>query len=435
MLRSGFYTLLEKGSGLVFALGTAMLLLRGLTKADFAAWGLFLVITYFLEMGRSGLLQNGMMTFIAQEPGQSNNIIGTALILNLGFSVVSGLIMWLSTGWLADTYQSPQLYTILPVYYLTNFVMVALYQCNFVQQAYAEFRGIFWGTFCQRGTLFLWILFCRIAARPLSLYEMAWVMLMGAILGVIASWLFARKYFPNTYKFDFQWIKKYFHYGKYVLGTNLSAMFYKNIDKLALGHIVGPAAFAVYDAAGKITQMVEAPSFSIAAAVFPHSAREMAHKGKEGVKILYERSAGAILAIIIPFLVIAVLFAPQIVRVFAGGGYGEAASVLRLTAFYGLFMPFAVQFGTVFDSTGKPGLNFSYTLFTAVLNLALNYQLVRQYGLYGAAYAMLIGYAISFVLMQEALYRHFRIRWWRAFIFIPEAYSIAWQVIRRRISR
>lgn len=424
---------MEKGSGLVFALGTAMLLLRGLSKADFAAWGLFLVITYFLEMGRSGLLQNGMMTFIANEPTQSNSIIGTALVLNIDFSLVSALVIWLSTGWLAENYQSPQLYTILPVYYLTNFVMVALYQCNFVQQAYAEFRGIFWGTFCQKGVLFLWVLFCRMVVRPLSLYEMAWVMFMGAVLGLIATWLFARKYLPNTYKFDFQWIKKYFHYGKYVLGTNLSTMFYKNIDRLALGHIIGPAAFAVYDAAGKITQMVEAPSFSIAAAVFPHSAREMAQKGKVGVKQLYERSAGAILAIILPFLVLAVLFAPQIVRVFAGAGYEEAVGVLRLTAFYGIFMPFAVQFGMVFDSTGKPGLNFVYTLFTAALNLVLNYFLVLEYGLYGAAYAMLIGYAISFVLMQEALYRHFRIQWWRAFLFVPEAYKIAFQVIRRRI--
>ena len=432
MLRSGFYTLLEKGSGLIFALGTAMLLLRGLSKEDFAAWGLFLVITYFLEMGRSGLLQNGMMTFIAREPDHSENIIGTALVLSVCFSLVSNVLIWLFTGWLAAAYQSPQLYAILPVYYVTNFVMVVLYQCNFVQQAHTEFRGIFWGTFCQRGVLFGWVFFCRIAERPLSLFELALAMLAGSALGAVASWLFARKYLPNTYRVDFQWITKYFHYGKFVLGTNLSAMFYKNIDKLALGHIVGPAAFAVYDAAGKITQMVEAPSFSIAAAVFPHSAREMVRNGPEGIRNLYEKSVGAILAIILPFLLLAVVFAPQIVRVFAGGGYGESVGVLRLTAFFGLFMPFAVQFGTIFDSTGKPGLNFGYTLFTAVINLLLSYFLVHTFGLYGAAYATLIGYSISFVLMQMALSRHFGIRWWRAFLFIPEAYRIAFRALKNR---
>ncbi|MCC7504864.1 MAG: hypothetical protein IT259_06180, partial [Saprospiraceae bacterium] len=56
-LHSGLLTLLEKSAGLIFALGTAMILFRGLDKSDFAAWGVFLIVTYFLEMGRSGLLQ------------------------------------------------------------------------------------------------------------------------------------------------------------------------------------------------------------------------------------------------------------------------------------------------------------------------------------------------------------------------------------------
>ena len=59
------FALLEKGTGMVFALGTVMLLLRGLSKPDFAAWGLFLIVTYFLEMARSGLIQNGLVRHLA----------------------------------------------------------------------------------------------------------------------------------------------------------------------------------------------------------------------------------------------------------------------------------------------------------------------------------------------------------------------------------
>lgn len=419
----------------MFALGTAMLLLRGLSKADFAAWGLFLVITYFLEMGRSGLLQNGLMTFVAREPEEAPAIIGTELALSFAFSIVTNVLIWAGTEWLSVMYQAPQLRAILPVYLATNFVMAWLYHCNFVQQAHLEFRGIFWGTFLLRGTLFGWVVFGKITERPFDLPELAWSMFAGALLGSVVSWLFANRFFPKQQQVTAKWIRHFFHYGKYVLGTNLSAMFYKNIDKLTLGHLAGPAAFAVYDAAGKITQMVEAPSFSIAAAVFPQSAREMAENGKDGVRLLYERSVGAILAIILPFLVFSLLFADQIVLVFAGSGYAEAAGVLRLTAFFGLFMPFAVQFGTVFDSTGRPDLNFGYTLFTAALNLGLSYLLIHFFGLYGAAYATLVGYSISFVLMQRALYQHFGIRWWRAFGFVPEAYKMAFGLIKGKIGR
>ncbi len=64
-IRSGFFTLLEKGTALVFSLGTAMLLLRLLDKPTFAAWGIFTIIGYFVEMGRNGLIQNCLVRALA----------------------------------------------------------------------------------------------------------------------------------------------------------------------------------------------------------------------------------------------------------------------------------------------------------------------------------------------------------------------------------
>jgi lipopolysaccharide exporter len=432
LIRSGFFALLEKGTALVFALGTAMLLLRGLSKADFAAWGIFLIVTYFIDMGRSGLLQNALLTFWAQYPTQRTAVASVAWWLSLAFSVVSGGLLWLGTDWLCRTWQVPQLAQVLPVFFVTNFVAAALYHCNFVQQANQEFRGIFWSTFCQRGCLFGWVVYGWLTGRPVLLFEFSVAMLVGTALGTLASWYYARPFSPTIQVPDFQWIKKYIAYGKYVLGTNLSTMFYKNIDKLVLGQVMGPAAFAVYDAAAKVTQMVEAPSFSIAAAVFPQSARSMTDEGPAGVQRLYQQSVAAILAIILPFVGVTLVAAEPIIRLFAGEGYAEAAGVLRLTAFFGLFMPFAVQFGTVLDSTGRPEVNFRYTLFIALLNLALSFWWVQRIGLYGAAVATLLTYAVGFGLMQHRLHRDYGIRWWRAFALVPSMYRAAWRIIRRK---
>jgi O-antigen/teichoic acid export membrane protein len=89
--RAGLLTLLEKGAGLVFSLGTTVLLLRGLSKEDFAAWGLFLIITYTLEMGRNGLIQNGFIRFLnthRQDKGAKSAISSAALFLSLCFSLI-----------------------------------------------------------------------------------------------------------------------------------------------------------------------------------------------------------------------------------------------------------------------------------------------------------------------------------------------------------
>ena len=136
------------------------LLLRGLSKEDFAAWGIFLLITYFLEMGRTGLIQNGLLRFLALERDDAAGyaaVSTAAFALNLAFSVCSNGLLWLGMNWLIETYHAPQIAIVLPVYFGTNFVMAVFYHCNFVQQANFEFRGIFWSTFFWRGSLFAWV--------------------------------------------------------------------------------------------------------------------------------------------------------------------------------------------------------------------------------------------------------------------------------------
>jgi O-antigen/teichoic acid export membrane protein len=436
-LRSGFFSLLEKGAALVFSFGLTVLLLRHLTKEDFAAWGVFIILTYFVEMGRSGLIQNALMRQLAvhRHDREACASISTAsFFLNFSFSVFSNLLLWLGASWISQQYHVPQIAQLLPLYFVVNFVMAFYTHGYFVQQANSEFRGVFWGAVFFRGLPFCWVLFCLLTSQFVELSHLVWAMLAGAVAGGIAVWLFARPFLFFSKKIDFQWVAKLFSFGKYVLGTNLSTMFYKNIDKLTLGHLLGPAAFAVYDAAGKVAQLVEMPSFSVAAVVFPHSAERMERDGTAGVKRLYERSVAATLAIILPFIVLVLLFAEPIIWLLAGEQYMASADVLRLTAFFGLFLPFAVQFGTVLDSTGKPATNFVYTTFTALLNLGLSYWFVMEFGLFGAAFATLLGYAVSFGLMQIYLFKNFRINVLSVFRYVPEVYGIGWDLIKRKLA-
>jgi len=434
-LRSGLLSLSEKVAAMAFNLGTAMLLLRLLSKEAFAAWGIFILVSYFVEMGRSGLLQNGLVRSLAMQkdnPVEQANITTAAFLLNISYSTLSNLILWFCADWIGRYYQVPQLAEMLPIYFLSNYLMACCSHSNFVQQAHFEFRGLFWTSVFYRGIPFVWVFWCWVSEAPLLLWQFSVAIFVGIGLATLATWRYARPFLFFVKNIDFQWVLNLVGYGKYVLGTNLSTMFYRNIDKLTLGQLLGPAAFAVYDAAGRVTQLVEAPAFSIAAIVFPKSAEKMALEGPVGVKHLYERSVGATLAVILPFIVFVLVFAEPIIRVFAGTQYMESANVLRLTAFFGLFMPFAVQFGTVLDSTGKPAVNFVYTLFTALLNLGLSYFFIQKFGLFGAAYSTLTGYTLSFVLMQTHLHRHFKINALRAFAFIPEFYKIGWGYLSNR---
>jgi lipopolysaccharide exporter len=276
---------------------------------------------------------------------------------------------------------------------------------------------------------------CKLAGWYLLLPQLAWALFAGALMGALWSGRYARPFLHHARRLEWQWVKKLVGYGKYVLGTNLSTMFYKSIDKLTLGYLVGPAAFAAYDAAGKITQLVEAPSYSIAAVVFPQGAHRMETEGAAGIKRLYERSVAAVLALILPFVFFVLIWAEPVVWLFAGEQYADTAVVLRLTALFGLFLPFAVQFGTILDSTGRPATNFGYTVFTAVLNGVLSFVLVWKIGLLGAALATLSGYMISFILMQRLLRRDYGINFWNVFRHVPDFYRLAWKMLGARWRR
>lgn len=437
-LRSGLFSLSERVVAMAFNLGTAMLLLRLLNKEAFAAWGLFILMAYFVEMGRNGLLQNGLIRSLnnhKDDPIIQAKIHTAALAINLTYSLLSNLILWVSADWIIEQYQIPQLAEMLPAFFLANFLMAFSAHSNFIQQANFEFRGLFWASVFYRGTPFFWVLACWFRGTDAPLWQFSIAVLVGVCLAALATGWYARHFWSFSQKIDFQWVKNLIGYGKYVLGTNLSTMFYKNIDKLTLGQLLGPLAFAVYDAAGRVTQLVEAPAFSIAQVVFPKSAEKMVSEGVSGVKQLYERSVGATLAVILPFVAFVLLFAEPIIRFFAGDQYADSADILRLTAFFGIFMPFAVQFGTVLDSTGKPAVNFVYTLITALINLGFSVLFIKEFGLFGAAYAMLTGYALSFILMQNFLYKHFKINALKAFYHIPEFYKIGWQILQKALKK
>jgi O-antigen/teichoic acid export membrane protein len=432
-LRPGVYALMEKVAGMSFNLGTAMLLLRLLEKEAFAAWGIFILLAYFVEMGRSGLLQNALIRTLAvvklEKSAESAipPLLTAAFVLNVGYSLLSNLLIWLSADWLCAQYQVPDLAEMLPIYYLTNLAMSLGSHSYFVQQAHMEFRGVFWMAVFYRGVPFAAVLVFWLNGSVPPLWAFSAAMLAGTLSAAAVTGWFARPYLRWSARLDRDWAVRLASYGKFVLGTNLSTMFYKNIDKLTLGQILGPAAFALYDAAGRVAQLVEAPAFSIAAVVFPKSAEKMALEGKNGVRELYERSVGATLAVILPFVALVLIFAEPVLWAFAGPKYTGAANLLRLTALFGLFMPYAVQFGTVLDSTGKPAVNFAFTLFTALLNLGLSAWLVSVFGLYGAAYATLSGYALSFVLMQFYLHKHFGINALRAWRHLPWFYGMRWR--------
>ncbi len=417
------------------------LLARILTKQEMGVWVLFMTTAAMVEVSIVGLLQNAMVKYlsIANKKDYGRIILAT---LTLYFIVATLLatILFFSAPFLAeylttegDAAFQTQLAYLFKLFCLLLFILIPFYLFNFIQQANLSFEGIFWSNFSRKGIFFSYVLISYFGTWQLKLENLLLVQILGATLGSFIAWNFGKKFLKiQAYKIDWAWVKELFRFGKFTFGTNLSTMLYKGIDKLMLGSFAGTVPTALYDAAIKVTNLVDVPAMTVASVVFPQSSIQSDKNDPARIKALYEQSVGAILAIILPFILVVFMIPEFTIWVVAGNDYLDAAPVLRLTVLYGLFLPFAIQFGTILDSIGRPKINFTFTLIGVMLNVTLNYVFIKvlNMGIYGAAYGTLLTYGISFALYQMVLRKMFKVNALMAFTHIPSFYRQGWEILQ-----
>jgi len=426
--KSAVLTVLQSMSGVLLGFGSFYMLVRLLSKYEFGAWTLFIATTTILEFIRNGLVQSALIKFLSGAAIEERpKIISASFTISGTLTVAFVILNVCCAGFLSHLWKLPELVSMLLLY---NFVFIFsgfLTQFQSVEQSGFQFKGIFISTIIRQGGLFLYILVAYLGYTKLTLINLVYVQIASTFISAIISYSYVRKTFTMALAWQKEWMLKLFHYGKYAFGTTISAMLSNSIDQMMLGGIMSAASAGAYNVAVRITNLVEIPTSSIATIVFPQSASRMEKQGKEAVKYLYEKSVGAVLAILLPGLIILFFFAGYIVEIIAGQTYANTIPVLRVTVLYCLLIPYGRQFGTVLDSMGKPKLTFIIVLITGTSNAILNYLLIKKMGVMGAAWATLSSNVIGFVIAQIILKRELNIRlkntWIYAFAFYPEMYN------------
>ena len=264
------------------------------------------------------------------------------------------------------------------------------------------------------------VLFFLIAAwffldYKIKIIHLAVYQLIAAAFGSLVAFILTKKYIVWSRKINWKSIEQLFDYGKYVFATNISVVLYKNIDRIMLGTL-SVSAVAIYDLPIGINNLMEVPFPPMPTIVFPQTAQKMEAEGINAVKKIYENSVTAVLCLIIPAIFVIELFPHQIIYFIAGKAYLDTVPILRITALYAFFVPFARQFGTVFDAIGKPKISFYFVVLGALLNLIFNYILIPKMGIMGAAYATLITLSIIFLGHQIYLYKALNVNLKQIFI-------------------
>lgn len=431
LLTSGLYSMGDRVSALVFGFGTLWMLTRLTVPALFGVWVFFQMVTATFEVARQGLIQNGLIRYLTiTEEREHAALHGGAWLLNGVLAVAGAAALFFGGGPVERWLHYPGLERLMDVYALTFLVMTPLWHFNYVQQAHLEFRGAFWATIFRYATMFSLVaavyfgLLAVDATGVELLLVLAWGQLAAAFLGTVVSYRYARKFIPEGVKLSRRWARKLIDFGKYVFGTNLSSMLYKQVDTAMLGALlISSAPAAIYGLAIRITNFVDVPTLAVASIVFPESSRRSTGDGPEAQARMYEKAVAAILAFVLPALIVVGLIPGLLVQLTGGSQYEATVPVLQVTVLFSLFIPFANQFGTLLDASGNPKLNFVYTTTGMLLNVGVNYVFISRYGVIGAPLGTLTTYFVMFCAMQALLYRRYGVRLGGVARALPQTYK------------
>lgn len=426
-IKPGIYSGLQRFSIPLFGiLSTVFLAHLVLPKEEMGVWAIFLTISAFVEILRAGIVKTSMVKFMNYSaPHYQNEIFSSAFILNAGITLLLMALCYFGNETFTSFLNAPGLGPMLNVFLVSLFLLVFFSHFEWVLYGKLKFREIYLMYLVRQGSTLLAIIFAYFISRDISLVELAIFYTIGILLGTLMGYFLISKMLEHRLTFNIKWTARLFGFGKYVLGTNTSAVVFRNADQIMLSNITANTAMvASQNIAMRVINIADIPSQVIGDILFPKSSDPDIADRPEKVRHYYEKAVGVSLSFAFPFVIFALIFPKFIIWILAGSEYYDAIPYLRLICFSTLFLAYLKQWGVIIDSTGRPQLNFYINLILAAVQIGLCYFFIERFALLGAAYALLCAHVIGFVMTQMILHKLFGINFINcirnAFHFYPE---------------
>jgi lipopolysaccharide exporter len=397
------------------------------------------VITSIVEMSRSAFIQNAFVKFYSHANVDKGKLTIASLFLNFASNFLFIIVMLILIPVLRNFWNSPEIGNLIIWYSVTSTVLVPFTQLNYLEQASHSFKGIFWSAVTRQGLFFASVIITFLFFPGLSLTFFAAVQSFCALIGLLVAWKFSSRFIfkiPNVrhVQIDREVVKELFKFGKYILGTGLTSSIGKSTDQVLLGSL-SHSTVALYNAAIRVMNFIEIPTYSISNVVYPKISERVNNEGYMAAGGLYEKSVAYMVAIILPVIIVIMIFPEFILWITAGKNYIEAAPVLRMIAATAILFPFNVQVGSVFEVIGKPHVSFGMNSGANILNLSLNILLIFKFGIIGAALATIFTAIALFIVSQIWLFNELGVSFFRIVAQIPGAYLVLYQEFVNKIRK
>jgi O-antigen/teichoic acid export membrane protein len=414
------------GNAVMSILGmvTYGLLSHSLSLKDMGIWIFFTTGYLLLETFRSGFLTTAFIKFYAgSTPEKAQEIIAStwyiALFITLTFialnipaffleSYINDIGFSLLLKWFGITYVAS-----LPYYIATN-----------IMQGEQRFDRLLYIRTINTGSFIIFIItliFINKITLNFVLYAYLGSFFITSIFVILKGWS-GIQFFHKRSKEE---ISSLYNFGKFSVGTTISANLFRTSDTLIIKVFLGDAALAIYNLGQKLMEIIEIPLRSFAATAMP--SLSAAYNQAKNKLVISEMSKyiGLLTFFLFPAALLSLLLADFAISIIGGPQYvnTEAANVLRLFMMFALLYPADRFMALTLDVIHKPKINFIKVLIMLAANIIFDLVGVITLGnIYGVAIATLaptlIAVSVGYFALQD----------YQKFNFIS-LYKDSWQTI------
>ncbi len=378
------------------------ILARLLTPQDFGLVGMITVFTGLATI----LVEMGVGAAIIQRQNLIEEDYSSAFWLSIGISIIITVVMIGAAPFIAAFYQRPVLKIMLWVFSM-NFVLggfatvqqaLLMKNMNFRAIAIRDVFAVIAGGLAGIVTALLgggsWSLIAQL---------MGFTAVHTSLMWVISSWR------PSLY---FKWasVKKLWGFSAHMTGFQIAGFASRNIDFLLIGKLLGAVELGLYALAYKLMLFpLQNISWSIGRVAFP--AFSSIQHDLEKVKKNYLRMVRAIATVTLPLMGLIYLTADEFVRLVYGDKWASAIPLIQILSFCGMMQSISTTCGTVFQSQGRPDLQWKFSVFFAMPSTAAAVYAGLPFGIKGIAIAYTMRTVVAAIVEQQLANRLINLNW------------------------
>ncbi|WDF53681.1 lipopolysaccharide biosynthesis protein [Mucilaginibacter sp. KACC 22063] len=424
------------GNGVMIVLGmvTTAIIFRAMPISEAGKWVFFQATYLLIDTFRSGFITTAFIKFYAgSDEARTAEVAGSTWVVGL---IITGILVLLNLPaiFFSHYVTDEGLRLFIKWFGLAYLFTLPMFLATCVLQGEQRFDQLLYVRFVNRGLFIVFIIILLIIKKltlDSLLYSYLISNLITSLYAMVMGWSRVNTLARSTKKT----VMELYNFGKYSVGTTLSANMFRTSDTYIINFMLGPAPLAVYNLGQSLMQLVEVPLVSFAATGMPELSAHYNQNKREEVIYTMKKYAGMLTVILIPACIIAVLLADIAISLIGGGKYAhtEAANVFRLFMTFALLYPVDRFSALTLDVINKPKINFYKVLVMLAANILFDYLGILVLGnIYGVAVTTVVPVLIAVIISYIALNRYQKYNFWSVYtVGYKEAISFVKQGLGR----